>query len=80
MVTNAEFALCGRWHGAVDRRGLESCLECADRGFDWGYGGGAAIHVTQSWALRGEWERHRLPFVGGSQNVDLWTAGIQYKF
>jgi opacity protein-like surface antigen len=70
----------GNYGWTYTRSDLPLLATGADRGFDWGYGGGAAINVTQNWALRGEWERHRLPFVGGSQNVDLWTAGIQYKF
>jgi len=70
----------GNYGWTYTRSDLPGVATGADRGFDWGYGGGANINVTQNWALRGEWERHRLPFVGGSQDVDLWTAGVQYKF
>ena len=70
----------GNYGWTYTRSDLPAVATGADRGFDWGFGGGANINVTQNWALRGEWERHRLPFVGGSQDVDLWTAGVQYKF
>jgi opacity protein-like surface antigen len=70
----------GNYGWTYTRSDLPLVATGADRGFDWGFGGGVNINLTQNVALRGEWERHRLPFVGGSQNVDLWTAGIQYKF
>jgi opacity protein-like surface antigen len=52
----------------------------ADRGSNWGFGGGLTASFTPNWALRGDWERHRIPFVTGTEQVDLWTAGVRYRF
>jgi opacity protein-like surface antigen len=51
-----------------------------DEGFDWGFGGGVSANFSPNWAVRAEWERHRLPFAGVSERVDMWSAGLRYKF
>ena len=49
-------------------------------GWGWTYGAGAAFGVTPNLWLRADLDRYRLDFVGGSRDVDLLTAGVQWRF
>jgi len=87
LILNAPI---GQWFSVFAKGGgmyawtrTDSDLEAptgSDRGSNWGFGGGVTASLSQNWALRGEWERHRIPFVSGTERVDLWTAGVRYKF
>jgi len=48
----------------------------------WGttYGVGASFAITPQWAIRADWDRYNLDFVGGSRNVDMGSAGVQFRF
>lgn len=48
--------------------------------FDWGYGAGVNVNLTRHWTLRGEWERQQVHFTTGREDLDMWTAGANYKF
>jgi hypothetical protein len=30
--------------------------------------------------VRLDWDRHNMDFVGGSRDVDMWSAGVQLRF
>jgi len=47
-------------------------------GTKWGVGAGFAI--TPNLAIRADWDRYNLDFVGGSRDVDLATAGVEWRF
>jgi OOP family OmpA-OmpF porin len=49
-------------------------------GWGWTYGAGMAFAVTKNLQIRADWDRYRLDFVGGRQDVDLATAGLQWRF
>lgn len=49
----------------------------------WGltYGVGATYAFTPSTELRVDWDRYRFDFRGaGNQDVDLWSAGLNFRF
>lgn len=49
-------------------------------GWGWTYGAGLAFGITPNLQIRADWDRYRLDFVGGRQDVDLATAGLQWRF
>ena len=49
-------------------------------GWGWTYGAGASMKVAQHWDIRVDWDRYQLDFVGGSKDVDMATAGVQFRF
>jgi OOP family OmpA-OmpF porin len=49
-------------------------------GWGWTYGAGATFGVTQNVQIRADWDRYKLDFVGGRKDVDLMTAGVQFRF
>ncbi len=51
-----------------------------DRGVDWTWGAGATANLTQNWQLRVDWDRYRMDFAGGRDDVDLLSVGVQYRF
>ena len=48
--------------------------------FGLAYGAGASFEVAQNVAIVGEWERHRLRFVSGRDNVDMLSIGARWQF
>jgi opacity protein-like surface antigen len=49
-------------------------------GWGWTYGVGAGFNLTQNVTLRVDWDRYKLDFVGGRQDLDLASAGVQFRF
>jgi len=49
-------------------------------GWGWTYGLGAGFNLTQNIALRVDWDRYRMDFVGGRQDLDMASAGLQFRF
>lgn len=49
-------------------------------GWGWTYGVGASFAVTPQLHIRADWDRHRLDFVGGREDVDMLSAGVQFRF
>lgn len=93
-VANASLILnapLGRYVGVFARGGggyawtrTRSDLPGVDTGnrhnFDWGYGAGVNVNLNRHWTLRGEWERQQVHFTTGREDLDMWTAGANYKF
>ena len=49
-------------------------------GWGWTYGAGATFAVTENVQIRADWDRYKLDFVGGRQDVDMLSAGLQLRF
>jgi opacity protein-like surface antigen len=49
-------------------------------GWGWTYGAGATFAVTPNVLLRADFDRHKLDFVGGRRDVDMLSAGAQFRF
>jgi outer membrane autotransporter protein len=49
-------------------------------GWGWTYGAGATFAVTPNVAIRADFDRHKLDFVGGRRDVDMLSAGVQFRF
>jgi hypothetical protein len=52
----------------------------SDEGFGLSYGAAAIIGLTRAMDLRLDWDRHRMKFATGRDNVNLYTVGLQWKF
>jgi OOP family OmpA-OmpF porin len=52
-----------------------------ERGWEPSVGIGATIGLVRNWQLRLDWDRFRMEFPGGRKdNVDMLSAGVQYRF
>jgi opacity protein-like surface antigen len=49
-------------------------------GWGWTYGAGAWFHVTPTIAVRADWDRYKMDFAGGRDDVDMISAGVQFRF
>lgn len=49
-------------------------------GWGWTYGVGGDWNITRNLAIRVDWDRYKLDFVGGRQDLDMASAGLQYRF
>lgn len=49
-------------------------------GWGWTYGAGASFSVTPNVQIRADWDRYKLDFVGGRRDLDMLTAGVQFRF
>lgn len=49
-------------------------------GWGWTYGAGASFAVSPTIALRADWDRYKLDFVGGRDDVDMLSASVQFRF
>jgi opacity protein-like surface antigen len=76
------FGKVGGLYGKTDvRASLESLVESGDKsGWGWTYGAGAAFAITPTIQIRADWDRHKLDFVGGRDDVDMLSAGLQFRF
>lgn len=80
------FGKLGGLYGRTDIRVdledfLESPTESGNRnGWGWTYGAGASFAVTRNIDLRADWDRYRMDFIGGREDVDMLSAGVQFRF
>jgi OmpA-OmpF porin, OOP family len=76
------FAKGGGLYGRTDvRADLNDALDEGDRnGWGWTYGAGASYFFTKNLGIRADWDRHRMDFVGGRRDVDMLSAGLQWRF
>jgi OmpA-OmpF porin, OOP family len=51
-----------------------------DNGFGLSYGLGVGYDLNRNWTVIGEWEEHRLKFVGSRDDVSLLSVGVKYRF
>jgi len=76
------FAKAGGVYGRTDVDASPSTLFDTGHKSGWGgtYGVGAAAGITRNLQVRVDYDRYKLDFVGGRRDIDLLTAGVQYRF
>ena len=76
------FGKVGGLYGRTDvSASLEDLVETGDKsGWGWTYGVGMAFAITPTIQLRADWDRHKLDFVNGREDVDMLSAGLQFRF
>ncbi len=76
------FAKGGGAYSHTDVSASPSTLFDTGHKTGWGptYGVGAAFGITQQVGIRVDWDRTRMDFAGGTRDVDLLSAGLQYHF
>jgi len=52
----------------------------SENGFGLHYGAGVGFSLTRTVQLVAEWERHHVDFANGRQDVDIYGAGVRYRF
>lgn len=48
--------------------------------FGLAFGAGVGYELNNNIEVVGEWERHRLEFVSGRDNVDMLSVGVRYRY
>ncbi len=51
-----------------------------ENGFGLSYGAGLGYDVTRDVQVLAEWDRNRFKFASGRDDVDMFTAGVKFKF
>lgn len=76
------FGKVGGLYGRTDvTASLDSLTETGHKsGWGWTYGAGATFAVTPAIAIRADWDRYKLDFAGGRRDVDMLSAGVQFRF
>ena len=76
------FGKVGGLFGRTDvRASVDSLTETGHKnGWGWTYGAGASFAVTPTIALRADWDRYKLDFANGRNDVDMLSAGVQFRF
>lgn len=76
------FAKGGGIYGRTDVSADPSTLFDTGHKSGWGYtyGVGATFAITPQWAIRADWDRYNMDFVGGSRDIDMASAGVQFRF
>jgi opacity protein-like surface antigen len=79
------FGVFGKFGGLYGRTdvsaSLASLVETGHKsGWGWTYGVGATFAITPQLQLRADWDRYKLDFVSGREDVDMLSAGLQVRF
>ena len=76
------FAKGGGVYGRTDVQASATSLVRTGHKTGWGYtyGVGGALGITRNVQVRLDWDRYNLDFAGGSRDVDLLSAGVQFRF
>jgi len=76
------FGKVGGLYGRTDvTASLASLTETGHKsGWGWTYGAGAAIAISPTIQIRADWDRHKLDFANGREDVDMLSAGLQFRF
>lgn len=51
-----------------------------ENGLGLSYGAGLGYDITRDIQVLAEWDRNRFKFASGRDNVDMFTAGVKFKF
>lgn len=46
----------------------------------WSYGAGLQFDINRNWAVTGDWDHYRVDFVDRTDDVELLSLGVLYKF
>jgi hypothetical protein len=80
-VNSAVFGKLGALYGRTEVTGTAAGFTAGkERGLGARYGVGGQIGFTAKWAARLDWDRYRVPLVGGKEDLDTLTLGAQYTF
>jgi OOP family OmpA-OmpF porin len=76
------FAKGGGIYGRTDVTADPSTLLDTGHKAGWGYtyGVGAAFALAPQWQIRVDWDRYNMDFIGGSKDIDMASAGLQFRF
>jgi opacity protein-like surface antigen len=76
------FAKGGAVYARTDVSAAPASLVAIGEKSGWGgtYGAGATVGVTRNLAVRVDWDRYKLAFIGGDRDVDMLSAGVQFRF
>ena len=76
------FGKVGGLYGRTDvTASLDSLTSTGHKsGWGWTYGAGATFAITPALQLRADWDRYKLDFVVGERDVDMLSAGLQFRF
>jgi opacity protein-like surface antigen len=79
------FSVFGKVGGLYGRTDVTASLDSLTStghksGWGWTYGAGAAFAITPAIQIRADWDRHKLDFAGGREDVDMLSAGVQFRF
>jgi opacity protein-like surface antigen len=78
----AIFAKGGFAYGDTDVSASPSTFVSTGSKKEWGskWGAGATWAFTPNWQLRVDYDRYKLGFTSGDRDIDLLSAGLQYRF
>ena len=81
----SRFSAFGKIGGVYGRTDVRASFDSlTDRGhksgWGWTYGAGATFSVTPTVQIRADWDRYKLDFAGGRDDVDMLSAGVQLRF
>jgi OmpA-OmpF porin, OOP family len=82
-ANSAIFGKLGAIYGRTEAEGSPAAVGLnrgKERGFGPRYGIGAQVGLTPQWAVRGDWDRFRMPLPGGKEDIDTLMLGVQYTF
>ena len=76
------FGKLGGVYGRTDvTASFDSLTETGHKsGWGWTYGVGGTFALTPAIQIRADWDRHKLDFAGGREDVDMLSAGVQFRF
>jgi hypothetical protein len=79
-ANSAIFGKLGAIYARTDMDGPAFAETGSERGWGGRYGIGGQIGLTPQWALRADWDRYRLKFRDGKEDLDTVMLGVQYTF
>lgn len=47
---------------------------------NWSYGAGVQFDINRNWAVVGDWDHYRFDFASRTDDIELLSAGVVYKF
>jgi OOP family OmpA-OmpF porin len=68
----------GLFNGRLEKQ--SAGIDDSERGTKWKVGLGLQYDLSQSTAIRGEWERYRFDALNVNADADLYSIGINYRF
>lgn len=76
------FAKGGTTYGWTEQTAAPSTgvINGKANGFGLSYGAGLGYDITRDIQLVAEWDRNRFKFVSGRDDVDMYSAGVRFKF
>jgi opacity protein-like surface antigen len=55
-------------------------IEGNDNGLNWSYGAGIQLDVNRSWAVKADWDHYRFDYVDRTDDAQLYSLNLVYKF